>query len=130
MRKQMIAVTFLVGALMMGVSACGQSNSAQTPQSDSTATASTPSNTASAPDQTQKADRAQKREAVRKQILAVLTQEQAQQFQTKVQSGEKMRQALREVNLTADQKTKIQDILKAAYPRPQGTQSQKGDQKS
>ncbi len=128
MKKLMIAATLLVGTLMMGVSACGQSNSAQTPQSDATSASpsnSAPSNTTSAPDEAQKAERAQKREAVRKQIIAVLTQEQAQQFQTKVQSGEKMRQALRELNLTADQKTKIQDILKAAYPR-----QQQGSQKS
>ncbi len=124
MKKQTIVVTFLVGALMMGVSACGKSDSAQTPQADSTAssTNSAQSNTTSAPDQSQKTDRAQKREAVRKQVLAVLTQEQAQQFQTKVQSGEKMRQALNELNLTEDQKTKIQGILKTAYPHQQGTQ--------
>lgn len=124
MKKQPIAATFLIGALMMGLSACGQSNSAQTPQSNSTVSPanSAQSSSPSAPDQTQKADRAQKREAVRKQVLAVLTQEQAQQFQTEVQSGEKMRQALREVNLTAEQKAKIQDILKAAYPRQQGSQ--------
>ena len=118
MRKQTIAATFLAAAMIMGVSACGQSNSAQAPQPD---TATSPAQAANAtPDQ--KAERAKKRAEVRKQIEAVLTKDQLQQFQTKVQSGEKMRQALSEVNLTADQKAKIQDIFKAAYPRQQEPQ--------
>lgn len=126
MKKQTISALLLAGALSIGVSACGQSNSAQAPQSDtpsaqSNATSAQPNN-ASAPDQ---AARAQRREQIRKQVEAVLTPEQAQQLQTKVQSGEKMRQALKEINLTADQKTKIQDILKRAYTRPEGS-SQKG----
>lgn len=125
MKKRTIAATFLIGALVMGVSACGQSNSAQAPQSDTTSASpanSDQANNSAASDPAQKAARAQKREAIRKQISAVLTPDQAQQFQTKLQNGEKMRQALNELNLTADQKTKIQDILKTAYPRQQGEQ--------
>ncbi len=121
MNRQTIAATFLAAAAMMGVSACGQSNSAQapdtTPASPTTAQASNPAGTPE-----QKAERAKKRAEVRKQIEGVLTPEQLQQFQAKVKGGEKMRQALTEVNLTADQKTKIQDILKAAYPRQQEPQ--------
>ncbi len=119
MKKQTIAALLLASALTIGVSACGQSNSAQAPQPD---TASAQPNNAPAPDQ---AARAQKREEIRKQVEAVLTPEQKQQLQTKVQSGEKMRQALKEINLTADQKTKIQTILKNAYSRPEGS-GQKG----
>lgn len=121
MKRQTIAATFLAAAMMMGISACGQSNSAQAPQSDTT-TAASPAGQANAATPDQKAERAKKRAEVRKQIEGVLTKEQLQQFQAKVQGGEKMRQALKEVNLTADQQTKIQDILKAAYPRQQETQ--------
>jgi Spy/CpxP family protein refolding chaperone len=38
----------------------------------------------------------------------------------KLQQGEKMRKAVFSLNLTAEQKTKIQDIFKAAYPRRKG----------
>jgi Spy/CpxP family protein refolding chaperone len=57
----------------------------------------------------------------------VLTPEQVQQLETKVKGGEKMRKALSELNLTAEQKTKIKDILKTAYPRGQ-KQSQTSSQ--
>jgi len=68
-----------------------------------------------------RADRAeqdQKREMVRKQIEAVLTPDQVKQMGTKVQQGEKLDQAALDLDLTTDQKTKIQGILQAAYPHP------------
>jgi len=71
------------------------------------------------PSDTQNAERQEKREAVRKQIEAVLTPDQVKQLEAKLQQGEKMRQALSSLDLTADQKTKIQGILKAAYPQRQ-----------
>ncbi|MER3475525.1 MAG: hypothetical protein C4287_01665, partial [Leptolyngbya sp. ERB_1_2] len=69
-------------------------------------------------------ERSKRREAVRKQVEAVLTQDQVQQLETKLQQGEKMRQALSEINLTADQKTKVQDILKTAYANRQKSEQQ------
>jgi hypothetical protein len=126
MKKQPIAATFLAAAVMVSLSACGgQSNSAQTPQSDTSTTTPSPAmQAANAGTSTKlsKEERAKKREEIRQQVEAVLTPEQLSQYQAKVKSGEKMRQALQEVNLTADQQTKIQDILKAAYPHQQASQ--------
>jgi len=114
--------------LAAGMAACNGSNASDSSQSPSSQPASsqTASDTShtpasdSAPAQgdqqaDQQADRQQKREAMRKQIETVLTSDQAKQLETKLQQGEKMRQALSELNLTAEQKTKIQAIRKAAY---------------
>jgi Spy/CpxP family protein refolding chaperone len=115
MRHQRFRMVFLLmGVLSLGsLSACNSSPASQASQSDTgQANAANPSES-NAPSA---AERAQKRAAVRKQIEAVLTPEQVQQLESKLKQGEKMRKALRELNLQADQKTKIQDILKAAYP--------------
>src|SRR6476469_1689160 len=138
----------LVGALLVGgLSACTQSNASEATQPDTTAanavssdqakadSASTQTaqpvaataNPSSAQPKATDAERAQKREELRKQVEAVLTPEQAQQLETKVKGGERMRKALSELNLTAEQKTKIKQILKAAYPRGQ-KQSQTSSQ--
>ncbi len=50
---------------------------------------------------------------MRKQIEAILTPEQSQQLQAKLQQGSKMREAMASLNLTADQKAKIRDIMKS-----------------
>ncbi|MEG4171435.1 MULTISPECIES: hypothetical protein [unclassified Microcoleus] len=149
MKRTAIAPAFLlVGALLVGgLSACTQSNASEATQPETTATnpvssdqakadsastqtAQTVAATAtpsSAPPKATDAERAQKREELRKQVEAVLTPEQVQQLETKVKGGEKMRKALSELNLTAEQKTKIKGILKAAYPRGQ-KQSQTSSQ--
>jgi len=133
--RNTIAV-LLFTALAAGMSACSGSTPSDSAQSQNSpavpAASSTAAQDSTAPkgDQSksdqpqtdqakaaQKAERQQKREAVRKQIEAVLTPDQAKQLATKLQQGEKMRQALSELNLTADQKTKIQAIRKAAYPQ-------------
>ncbi|MEG4211050.1 hypothetical protein [Microcoleus sp. S13_B4] len=138
----------LVGALLVGgLSACTQSNASEATQPDTTAANPVSSDQAkadsvssqaaqpvaatatpsSAQPKATDAERAQKREELRKQVEAVLTPEQAQQLETKVKGGERMRKALSELNLTAEQKTKIKQILKAAYPRGQ-KQSQTSSQ--
>ncbi|MEG4810756.1 hypothetical protein QUA82_28770 [Microcoleus sp. F8-D3] len=139
MKRTTIAPAFLlVGVLLVGgLSACTQSNASETTQPDTTATNPVSSDQAkvdaassqaaepvaatatpsSAQPKATDAERAQKREELRKQVEAVLTPEQVQQLETKVKGGEKMRKALSELNLTAEQKTKIRDILKTAYPR-------------
>jgi Spy/CpxP family protein refolding chaperone len=149
MKKTTIAPAFLlVGALLVGgLSACTQSNASEATLPDTTATnpvssdqakadsvssqAAQPvaatANPSSAQPKATDAERAQKREELRKQVEAVLTPEQVQQLETKVKAGEKMRKALSELNLTAEQKTKIKDILKTAYPRGQ-KQSQTNSQ--
>ncbi|MEG3863994.1 hypothetical protein [Microcoleus sp. herbarium12] len=63
------------------------------------------------------AERAQKRKEVSEKLSKVLTLEQYKSLNTKLKSGEKMRQALTEINLTAEQKPKVKAILKEAYPR-------------
>ncbi|MEG4499595.1 hypothetical protein QUB05_10005 [Microcoleus sp. F10-C6] len=149
MKRTTIAAAFvLVGALLVGgLSASRQSNTSEATQPDTTATNPVSSDQAkadSASTQTAQpvaatatpssaqpkatdAERAQKREELRKQVEAVLTPEQVQQLETKVKGGEKMRKALSELNLTAEQKTKIKEILKTVYPRGQ-KQSQTSSQ--
>ena len=63
------------------------------------------------------AERAQKRKEVSQKLAKVLTAEQYKSLNAKLKSGEKMRQALTEINLTAEQKPKVKAILKEAYPR-------------
>jgi Spy/CpxP family protein refolding chaperone len=63
------------------------------------------------------AERAQKRKEVSEKLAKVLTPEQYKQLSAKLKSGEKMRKALTEINLTAEQKPKVKAILKEAYPR-------------
>ncbi len=52
-------------------------------------------------------------------VRRVLTPAQKQDLETKLQQGQKMRQALSTLNLTSDQKTKIQEIVKAARSQRQ-----------
>ncbi|MEG4205924.1 hypothetical protein QUA20_18585 [Microcoleus sp. Pol7_A1] len=149
MKRTTIAPAFLlVGALLVGgLSACTQSNASEPTLPDTTAANPVSSDQAkadsvssqaaqpvaatatpsSAQPKATNAERAQKREELRKQVEVVLTPEQVQQLETKVKGGEKMRKALSELNLTAEQKTKIKDILKTAYPRGQ-KQSQTSSQ--
>lgn len=75
--------------------------------------ASTPNHAAASPEQ--KAAWKQKREAVRKQVEAVLTPDQVKDLEAKLQQGEKMRRAVSSLNLTPEQKTKIDEIFKTAY---------------
>lgn len=110
-----IVTTMLLGTLLMsGITACSQSNSSEPPQAGNTAPNATQANNAQSP------ERAQRREAMRKQIEAVLTPEQAQQLQAKLQQGTKMRDAMASLNLTPEQKTKIQAIMKAARAQREG----------
>jgi Spy/CpxP family protein refolding chaperone len=113
--KRTIATTMLLGTLLVGgITACSQSNSSEPPQ------ANTVSSGAPQADNAQSPERAQRREAMRKQIEAVLTPEQKQQLQAKLQQGARMREAMASLNLTPEQKTKIQDIMKAARAQRQG----------
>lgn len=114
MMKKHAIVLLLAAALTSGMAACSQSNSPQAAQSD---TASATSN--STTDASKAAERAKKREAVKKQVETVLTPAQTKEFETKIQQGTKMRKALASLDLSSEQKTKIQEILKAAYPHRQ-----------
>jgi Spy/CpxP family protein refolding chaperone len=116
MRQQQIGMVFLLTSMLSlgGLSACTSSPPSQVLQSDGGQgnAAVNPSESNAPPT----AERVQKRAEVRKQIEAVLTPEQVQRLQGKLNEGERMRKALRSLNLQADQKTKIQDIFKAANP--------------
>ncbi len=131
--RRTLTTTALLGTLLMGgITACSQSNTPQSPQaetapsnaapanpaasntsSDNTSSGNTSSGNTSSGNMAQSPDRAQRREAMRKQIEAILTPEQSQQLQAKLQQGSKMREAMASLNLTADQKAKIRDIMKS-----------------
>lgn len=130
--KKYLAIPLVLAAIALGgITACNrstpQADSTQTPaQTNSTqanSTQSTTDNTASTGSSQSKAyqttERKHKREGVRKQIEALLTQDQVKQLETKLQQGEKMRQAVTELNLTPEQNTKVQALLKTAYANRQ-----------
>ncbi|MBE9187521.1 hypothetical protein IQ270_23455 [Microcoleus sp. LEGE 07076] len=115
MKRSTIASAFLLaGALSIGsLSACMPSKASNVTQPHVVA-----ANTGtSAQPKLSPAERAKKRDEVRKQVEAVLTPQQVKQLDAKIKAGEKMGKALNQVNLSADQKTKVKAILKAAYPR-------------
>ncbi len=118
-----IAIPLGLSALLLaGITACNRSDSAP-PHTDTTQTATpSPPSPAAPPAATASADAAApegkaRREAMRQQIETVLTPDQANQLKTKLQQGEKMRQALTELNLTSEQNTKVQEIFKAAHAK-------------
>jgi hypothetical protein len=126
MTKRTIATTALLATLLIGgISACNKSNSADAPAADAPQSTTTQSDTQSTTAQPQ--DRAQRREAMKKQIEAVLTPDQMKQLESKLQQGDKMRDAMASLNLTAEQKTKIREIYKSARAQRQG-QSQTNSQ--
>lgn len=112
------AIPLVLSALLLaGITACNRSDSStDAPQTNSAAASQQDNSQAQA---YQTAERTRRREAMRKQIEAVLTPEQAKQLDSKLQQGEKMRQALSELNLTADQKTKIREAMQAARANSQ-----------
>jgi Spy/CpxP family protein refolding chaperone len=121
MKKQPFAVIcLLIGGLSIGgLSACTPSQSSESQVNADQTTAANSNSSSSSEGGTNRpsaAERAQKRQAVLKKIEGVLTPAQNQELQTKLQQGERMRAALRELNLQESQKTQITDILKAAYP--------------
>ena len=121
--KKIIVPTLLFATILLGgVTGCSTGSKSSDASSPDASGANVSQTSASTSD-SGKADtpeRAQKREEVRKQIEAVLTPDQVKQLQAKIQQGEKMRKAISSLNLTADQKTKIDNILKTAYPHRQG----------
>jgi Spy/CpxP family protein refolding chaperone len=111
MTKQPIFTTLLLTLLLSVLAACNApaSNKAQAPENSSTS---------------QPTEAAQRRQMVRQQIDVVLTPEQKQELQTKMQQGTKMRKALASMDLTDDQRAKIQAIFKAAHAQKQTTNPQ------
>ncbi len=118
-KKQIILPTLLFATILIGgMTGCSSSKSPDVSQGGDSGTKVSDTSTTNTASNTP--DRAQKREAVRKQIEAVLTPDQVKELSTKLQQGEKMRKAVLSLNLTAEQKTKIQDIFKTAYSHRKG----------
>ncbi|MEH2182596.1 hypothetical protein [Nostoc sp.] len=119
-KKQIILPTLLLATILIGgMTGCSSSKSPDVSQGNDSGTkvsdtSTTNSSAANTP------ERAQKREEIRKQVEAVLTPDQVKELSTKLQNGERMRKAVLSLNLTAEQKTKIQDIFKTAYPHRKG----------
>jgi Spy/CpxP family protein refolding chaperone len=119
-KQQIIAPLVLAIILMIGIAGCKSSPTAQSPDRSTTESSSTTSEEKSAEQKQARSPAAQKRrEQIRKQIKAVLQPAQVQQLESKMQTGEKMRQALNSVNLTAEQKTKIEAIYQTAHANRQ-----------
>ncbi|MEH1768620.1 hypothetical protein [Nostoc sp.] len=119
-KKQIILPTMLLATILIGgMTGCSNSKSPDVSQGDDSGTKVSDTSTTNSP-ASNTPERAQKREEIRKQIEAVLTPDQVKELSGKLQQGEKMRQAVLSLNLTADQKTKIQDIFKTAYPHRKG----------
>jgi Spy/CpxP family protein refolding chaperone len=121
-KKQIILPTLLLASILIGgMTGCSSSKSPDVSQGDNSGGTKVSDTNASATNSpASNTSRAEKNEAVRKQIEAVLTPDQAKELSGKLQKGEKMRKALFSLNLTPDQKTKIKDILKTAYPHRKG----------
>jgi len=132
MTKRTIATMALLAALLTGgIAACGKSNSSDSSQADTSQTMTTAQSDTSQQNGAQSQDRAQRRAAMKKQIEAVLTPDQVKQLESKLQQGEKMRDAMRELNLSEDQKTKIREIYKSARAnRQQHSQPQQSETNS
>ncbi len=119
---------FLFTLLAAGMAACNgakSSDNAQAGNSQTSEAANTSTSDHAAATPEQKAAWKQKREAVRKQVEAVLTPDQVKELEAKLQQGEKMRRAVNSLNLTAEQKTKVQEIFKTAYAHRDKTASEK-----
>ncbi len=139
MKTTAIATT-IISALLLGsvLTACNQASPPDNTQASSATVASTtpqPSsppastpqaNSSTTPEQNQ--EREQRREARRKQIEAVLTPDQIQKLQAKLKQGEKLHNAIASLNLTADQKNKIQIIMEKAYEQTPNSSPDKSPQ--
>ncbi|MEH1945859.1 MULTISPECIES: hypothetical protein [unclassified Nostoc] len=119
-KKQIILPTLLFATILItGMTGCTSSKSPDVSQGNDSGTKVSDTSTTNSP-ASNTSERAQKREEIRKQVEAVLTPDQVKELSTKLQKGEKMRKAVLSLNLTAEQKTKIQDIFKTAYPHRKG----------
>ncbi|BCL37673.1 hypothetical protein [Nostoc sp. MS1] len=121
MKKHLTIVTILLSTILLGgITSCSSPKSSD---ASTTETSGTDASQTSVPEanssQTDRVASTQRREEVRKQIEAVLTPDQVKQLQEKLQQGERMRKALYSLNLSDEQKTKIQSILKSNYTQRQ-----------
>jgi hypothetical protein len=132
MKKYTTGILVVAAALFLGsLTACSPSKTTATSPTSVVASATpvasapaaelkpsstpTPTPGASHAKEYEKLERTRKRAEVQKKIEAFLTQDQVKQFDSKLQQGEKMRQALSGLNLTTEQNTKIQEVFKSGH---------------
>lgn len=120
-RLSIIAVVVLLMGGMTGCSQAGNAKVENTPEAPApvrsevqSSTTPNPSHENNQAKEYEKLERSRKRAEVQKKIEAFLTQDQVKQLDSKLQQGEKMRQALSEMNLTTEQNAKIQAVFKEA----------------
>jgi Spy/CpxP family protein refolding chaperone len=112
MKKQPIAPLLLSIILLAGISGCNLNSSNQPKTTENSSNTSEVNGSENS--QLRSVERSQRREQIRQQVKAILNPEQVKELDAKMQSGEKMRQALTELSLTAEQKTKIDEIYTTA----------------
>jgi Spy/CpxP family protein refolding chaperone len=126
MKKNAIAPAIVSAILLLGgITACSQTNPPEaSPQATTAPASSNPSaspsvnptaSTSSDQSNYNAKDRKKAREERQKQIDAILTPDQAKQLQEKLKQGEKLRKAISGLDLTTEQKTKIQAIFEKSY---------------
>ncbi|PSB23602.1 hypothetical protein [Stenomitos frigidus] len=103
MKRNLIAL--LAGSLVVATPILANLAVAQTP---SPLPANTP-NAAVIP-----ADRLERRQQLRSQISTILTPEQRQQFATAIKQGQSVEATIAAMNLSADQKAQLQQVLAAS----------------
>lgn len=115
-KRPAIALSLMLSALLLaGMTACNRADSDR-PQAAAPVKPPAPETTSRAePPQS----RQERRAAIRRQIETVLTPDQIKQLATKMPPGARIHQVLAELNLTADQKAKVQEIFKAAWAKRQ-----------
>ncbi len=127
MNKQQLVIPCLLALLLItGLAGCKSSenpSSSEQPKTEQAATTSTENSTDGKKARSPEAQK--RREEIRNKIKAVLTPEQVKQLESKMQGGEKMRQVLTSLNLTADQKTKIEAIYQTARANRQAESQEK-----
>lgn len=115
MNKQQLVIPCLLAlVLITGLAGCKSSEDSSSSEQPKTEQATTSTENGAEGKKTRSPEAQKRREETRNQIKAVLTPEQVKQLDSKMQGGEKMRQALTSINLTADQKTKIAEIYQTA----------------
>ena len=117
MNARKIATTLLLVSLLgTGIASCNKS--AETKKDNQVETSTNTSSPSP--------ERAQRRLAMQTKIKAILTPAQVQQLDAKLKAGDKMREAMKTIDLTADQKAKIQEVYQAARAEREKSSGESG----
>ncbi len=109
-KQQIITPLCLSIFLLAGITGCKSSDN-QTKATENSSSSSEVNSGGN--NQARSPEIMKRREETRNQVKAVLNPEQVKELDSKMQAGEKMRQALTSINLSTDQKTKIEGIYQA-----------------